>query len=57
MVFDENWITFTLRYVVDFKSRPTTKSNLSEKTLTAINASNSKIEVASTAFKINAFPK
>lgn len=26
MVFDENWITFTLRYFVDFKSKRSTKS-------------------------------
>jgi small-conductance mechanosensitive channel len=57
MVFDENWITFTLRYVVAFKSRRTTKSNLSEKILIAVNASNGKVEVASTAFEITAFPK
>jgi len=25
MIFDENWITFTLRYVVDFKKRRTIK--------------------------------
>lgn len=57
MVFDENWITFTLRYVVDFKQRRATKSVLSEKILTAINASENKVEVASAAFEITAFPK
>lgn len=56
MVFDENWITFTLRYVVDFKSRRGTKSTLSEKILTAIHNSNGKVEVASAAFEITAFP-
>ena len=57
MIFDENWITFTLRYVVDFKMRRTTKSVLSDKILTAINSSDGKLEVASTAFEITAFPK
>lgn len=57
MVFDQNWITFTLRYVVDFKSRRSTKSNLSDKILTAINSSKGKIEVASAAIEITAFPK
>lgn len=57
MLFNENWITFTLRYVVDFKSRRITKSNLSEKILSAINASNGKVEVASSAIEITAFPK
>lgn len=57
MVFDQNWITFTLRYVVDFKSRRSTKSVLYDKILTAIKNSNGKIEVASSAFEITAFPK
>ncbi len=56
MTFNENWITFTLRYVVDFKSRRGTKSKLSDKVLTAINESEGKIEVASAAFEITAFP-
>lgn len=57
MVFDENWITFTLRYVVDFKMRRGTKSIISDKVLTAVNESEGKIEVASAAFEITAFPK
>lgn len=57
MVFNENWITFTLRYVVDFKMRRGTKSILSDKVLTAINKSEGKIEVASAAFEITAFPQ
>ncbi len=56
MVFDENWITFTLRYVVDYKARRTNKSIISDKILTAINASKGKIQIASTAFEITAFP-
>ncbi|MFC4268491.1 mechanosensitive ion channel family protein [Polaribacter marinivivus] len=57
MTFDENWITFTLRYVVDFKSRRSTKSVLFDKILSAIKTSKGKIEVASAAFEITAFPK
>lgn len=57
MVFDENWITFTLRYVVDFKMRRATKSRISEKILISINASSGKIEIASAAFEITAFPR
>lgn len=57
MVFDENWITFTLRYVVDYKSRRGTKSVLFDKVLSAINKSEGKIEVGSAAFEITAFPK
>jgi small-conductance mechanosensitive channel len=57
MVFDENWITFTLRYVVDFKARRSTKDLISAKVLKAIRTSNGKIEVASASFEITAFPK
>ena len=57
IAFDENWITFTLRYVVDYKSRRGTKSILYDKILTAIKQSEGKIEVGSAAFEITAFPK
>jgi len=57
LVFDENWITFTLRYVVDFKSRRSTKDLISRKILNAIRASEGRIEVASAALEITAFPK
>ena len=57
MVFDQNWITFTLRYVVDFKSRRRTKDLISTKVLKAIRESGGKIKVASAAFEITAFPK
>lgn len=57
MAFDENWITFTLRYVVDYKSRRGTKSILFDKILSAIKDSNGKIEVGSAAFEITSLPK
>ena len=57
MVFDENWITFTLRYVVDYKSRRGTKAVLFDKILSAIKHSEGRIEVASAAFEITAFPR
>lgn len=54
--FDHNWITFTLRYVVDYKSRRKTKDLLSTKLLSAIKDSEGKLEIASTAIEITAFP-
>lgn len=57
MTFDENWITFTLRYVVDYKSRRGTKSILFDKILSTIQESKGRIQVASAAFEITAFPK
>jgi small-conductance mechanosensitive channel len=57
MKFDENWITFTLRYVVDYKMRGSTKDKIYEKVLLAVRNSNGRMEVASAAFEITAFPK
>ena len=57
MSFDENWLTFTLRYVVEFKSRRGTKDRLYTRILEAIIASEGKIEIASAAYEITAFPQ
>lgn len=57
MSFNENWITFTLRYVVDYKSRRGTKDKIFTEVLELINQSKGKIEVASSAFEITKFPK
>ena len=56
MVFDQNWITYTLRYVVDFKKRRGTKHLIFTKALDAIKNSDGKLEVASAAMEITAFP-
>ncbi|MEQ9423165.1 MAG: mechanosensitive ion channel [Cyclobacteriaceae bacterium] len=56
MAFDENWITFTLRYVVDFKKRRKTKNNLFTEILNVAAANSSKMSIASAAFEITAFP-
>ncbi len=53
MVFDENWITFTLRYVVDFKKRRGTKDVLFTRILESINESLGRFEIASAAMEIN----
>lgn len=52
IAFDENWITYTLRYVVDYKSRRSTKNNLYSAILQGIAESNGSLEIASTAFEI-----
>jgi len=57
MVFDENWITFTLRYVVDFKRRRGIKDRISTRILNTIKNSEGRLEVASAAFEITAFLK
>ena len=57
MSFDQNWITFTLRYVVDFKKRRSTKDEIFSKCLDCINASGGRIEIASAAIEVTSFPK
>ncbi len=57
MSFDENWITFTLRYIVDYKKRRGTKDVLYTRILEAIAQSKGKMKIASAAFEITAFPK
>ncbi len=56
MRFDENWISLTLRYVVDFKSRGSTKDRLFSRILEAIRATEGKVQIASAAMEITAFP-
>ncbi|MDD3742751.1 MAG: mechanosensitive ion channel [Lentimicrobiaceae bacterium] len=56
MTFDENWISFTLRYVVDYKARRTTKDKLSTGILKAIRNSEGRLEVGSAAMEITSFP-
>ncbi len=50
--FDENWISFTLRYVVDFKKRRTTKDQLFARILAKIDASGGAVKIASAAMDI-----
>lgn len=52
MSFDENWINFNLRFVVDYKRRIGTKDIISQKALDAIRNSEGRIEVASAAMNI-----
>lgn len=51
MAFDENWITITARYVVDFKMRRGTKNQLFQRIFEMI-SENDKIEVASAAYEV-----
>jgi hypothetical protein len=50
---DENWVTFTIRYVVDYKSRRTTKDRLFARLLEEIEKNKDKISVASSSLDIN----
>lgn len=58
LVFDENWVSFTIRYVVDYRKRRSTKDLLFTRILEEINKHSEKIKIASTAMEVtNITPK
>jgi len=52
LVFDHNWVTFTIRYPVRFDRRRTTRDRLSVAILDAINASDGAVSVAASALEL-----
>jgi hypothetical protein len=52
MVFDENWITFTLRFVVDFQKRRSTKDDIFTRVLEAVKASDGKVSIATSTLEV-----
>jgi small-conductance mechanosensitive channel len=52
MVMDENWMTYRVRYVVEFKARRATKDRLFTSILDRIDATHGAVRVASTAQEI-----
>lgn len=52
----DNWILFTLRFVVDYKARRSVKTEIYHEILTAIEKSNGKIKLASATFEVTAVP-
>ena len=52
MVADENWVTFTLRYVVEFKKRRTTKDQLFTRILSELEKTGKKVAIASASQEI-----
>lgn len=56
MVATDNWIEFTVRYVVDYQRRRTTKNQLFTSILTALNEVKDEIQLASATMDISAIP-
>ncbi len=54
--FDQNWITFTLRYIVDYKSRGTTKDKIYTALLDEINKHDS-ITIATSTSEVTSIVK
>jgi len=57
LVANDNWVEFTLRFVVSYKKRRATKTELFTKILTAIEATNGEIKFASATFQIVEVPE
>lgn len=52
----DNWVEFTLRFVVDYKKRRTTKHELSQEILAAFQKTKGKVELASATFELVGLP-
>lgn len=56
MIANDNWLEFSLRYVVDFRSRRITKDKLFTYILNQINKTDGKVQFASATFELVAAP-
>lgn len=56
IITNDNWVEFTLRYVVDYKNRVGVKDELFTKILEKIESSSNNIELASTTFALTKMP-
>jgi small-conductance mechanosensitive channel len=53
---DDNWVTFTLRFVIDYKKRGATKSQLFLSILQKIDQTDGKVQLASATFELTQLP-
>lgn len=56
IVATDNWVAFTLRYVVDFKKRRSTRDRIYTRFLQEVDKSNKQIQMSSATSEIVAFP-
>ncbi len=52
----DNWIEFTVRYVVDYRRRRSTRDEIFSRILDAFDASNGRIQMASATFELVGAP-
>jgi len=52
LVANDNWMEFTVRYIVDYKRRRTTKDELFTRILNAIDETHGRVAIASTTIHI-----
>ena len=51
-IFNDNWVEFTLRYVVDYKKRRFTRFEISKRILADFEANENKVGLASATFHL-----
>jgi small-conductance mechanosensitive channel len=56
LIANDNWLEFTLRYIVDYKKRRTTKDQLFEAILNEIATTDGKVAIASTTLQLVDLP-
>lgn len=54
--FDENWMTFTARYIVDYRLRRTTQDQIFSGVLSRVEASDGRVQIASTSVDVALTP-
>ena len=52
MVITDNWLEFTLRYLVDYKQRRNTRDQLATRVLDALAASDGAVSLGSTTLQL-----
>jgi two-component SAPR family response regulator len=52
IIANDNWVEYTLRYIVDYKKRRVTKTQLFSNILKKVDASNGQIKFASATFQL-----
>lgn len=57
MVANDNWLEFTLRYVVDYRRRRSVKDRLFTRILEEVDQSNDRVRLASATFEIVNLPR
>ena len=57
LVANDNWLEFTLRYVVDYRRRRRVKDRLFSRILEEVDQSNNRIRLASATFELSNIPR
>ena len=57
LIANDNWIEFTVRYIVDYKARRSTRDRLFTRVLDAVDASGGKLAMASMTVHLVEMPR